>query len=283
MALRVAVCFFGITRSLTRTIGSIEANVLAPARAAGKATVYAHFFEQTTVDNPRSGERGTMVAGEHALLHPDWLRLEPPETCLDQWDFAGLKAYGDEFEDGFRSLRNLVHQLHSINIVARAALADGADICLFCRPDLRYHDSLHSAVARAAKTMRQGGAGVWLPYWGPYGGANDRFAVCAGEPAIRAWGTRIGVTRDFCQAEGRPLHSESLVRYALDRAGVARHGIKGRASRVRIDGTEMPENFDHPAITRMKDGLGPVYGAMNRLPGTAGLRKILGRRVHESD
>ena len=100
--------------------------------------IYAHFFLQKEIDNPRSGEKGILDYEEYRLLPSDWLKLEEPDHCLAQWNFEGLKAWGDSWQDEFRSLRNLIHQLHSLHTVTEAALADGTEVCLFCRPDLRH-------------------------------------------------------------------------------------------------------------------------------------------------
>ena len=138
MSRKVAICFFGITRSLSHTRASIEAHVLAPARQLSSPKIYAHFFLQKEIDNPRSGEKGILDYEEYRLLPSDWLKLEEPDHCLAQWNFEGLKAWGDSWQDEFRSLRNLIHQLHSLHTVTEAALADGTEVCLFCRPDLRH-------------------------------------------------------------------------------------------------------------------------------------------------
>ena len=244
MSPRIAICFFGITRSLGHTIRSIEEHVLKPAATLGEVHLYAHFFQQARIDNVRSGESGALDPEEYRLLASDWLRLEEPETCLETWHFEAIKRFGDFWEDGFKSLRNLVHQLHSMRQVTLAALAEGADVCLFCRPDLRYHDSLAPALQRAVQSANGPRSPLaQIPVWQSYCGQNDRFALCTGEAAIRAYGTRIEQALAFCQATGRPLHSERLLAWTLDQANIPIRGIAARASRVRLDGSERIEHF----------------------------------------
>jgi hypothetical protein len=258
----VAVCFFGITRSLKHTLPSITRHVLAPAARGGEARVYAHFFEQTRVENPRSGESGEMDSGEHRLLSPDWLELEAPDAFLESRGFAALKSHGDYWSDDFRSLRNLVHQLHSLDRVTQAVLADGIEVCLFCRPDLEYHDSLQRAVSRA---RRAAGPLVQLPYWQPWEGFNDRFAVATGRAAIAAYGQRIRQALSYCERTSRPLHAERLVEFALREAGVSTRLISPRASRVRIDGRHAEEDFQHPFGKRLRWKLGVDFDPLIRL------------------
>jgi hypothetical protein len=264
MTAKVAICFFGITRSLTHTHASIEKNVLAPARSLATPKIYAHFFRQQALDNPRSGEKGRMNGEEYRLLNSDWLRLEEPDGCLDRWGFERLKSWGDSWEDEFRSLRNLVHQLHSLNAVTEAALADGAEICLFCRPDLRYHDSLRIPLQQALKAQHdQAAAGtVFLPYWQAHGGLNDRFAICVGREAIAAYGQRIRLAEQFCRERAEPLNSEYLVAYSLAQRAIAARRIGARASRVRLDGVQRYEDFSRPLISRIKRQTNPVMTAL---------------------
>ena len=160
--IRIAICFFGITRSLSHTIESIEKNIFTPARTFGTVRVFAHFFNQKEVQNPRSGESGKFDAKEYTLLNPDWVHLEEPDDCLAIHGFETLKAYGDSWEDGFNSLRNLVHQLHSLNEVTKAASEWAPDIVLFVRPDLFYHSSVGKHIATALKCES---ASVILPAW----------------------------------------------------------------------------------------------------------------------
>lgn len=240
---RIAIAFFGITRSLALTLPSIEANVLAPARAAGDVKVFAHFFRQDRIVNPRSLEDGEVDPEEHRLLAPDWLALEAPDLCLEQGRFDELKAWGDAWNDEFRSLRNLVHQLHSLDVVSRAVLADGYEHCLFVRPDLTYHDSLARPLAQALAARRPT---ALVPWWQPFGGLNDRFALCAGAAAIAAYGQRGRLAPEYCAMAGGPLLSERLVAFALAHAGIAVRTIGVRATRTRLGGHVIDESFAYP-------------------------------------
>ena len=203
--------------------------------------VYAHFFDQAKIDSPRSGETGELRRGEHALLAPDWLKLEEPGACLPQWHYDKIAAFGDHWKTDFSSLRNLVHQLHSLHTVTSAALADGAEICLFCRPDLRYHDSLAPMLDAGLKAR---GDAVFLPDWGAWHGMNDRFALAVGRRAIAAYGQRAEGALRYCRTTGKPLHAERMLRMRLEEARVPVRMRPERASRVRADGQEAEEMFE---------------------------------------
>lgn len=248
--LRIAVLFFGITRSLRFTLPSIEANVLAPVRLAGQTRIFAHFFDQSRIDNPRTGEALEVDPVEYRLLAPDGVELEPPEACLAGWDYDRIAAAGDTWHDGHKSVRNLVHQLHSLNRVTALATPWSPDLWVYVRPDLRYHDSLAPILARAAAGPDET---VWVPLWLWRGGLNDRFAVIRGARAAQAYGTRATRMHDFCAATGGPLHAERLLRFALADTPVRR--IATRATRIRANGAESWESFSFDALETLHNRL----------------------------
>jgi hypothetical protein len=251
--MHIAICFFGITRSLRHTFPSIQTNILAPARSMGEVKIYSHFFRQAEVINPRNRENGIPDPEEYRLLNSDWLELEAPDICLDQWHFGALKSHGDFWKNDFVSLRNLVHQLHSLRRVTQAALADlpphKDNLILFCRPDLRYHDAFSRSLRRAA--AHQGELAL-VPRWQSWTGVNDRFAICKGSDAGAAYGMRIENALAYCETTGGPLHSERLLAFALKSAGIPVKPFGLRASRVRVDGTERWEDFARPLLSRVR-------------------------------
>jgi hypothetical protein len=60
---RLALCFFGLTRSLNWTVESIENHILGPLNRAGtpgnevKYDVFLHTYAMKSVNNPRTNER----------------------------------------------------------------------------------------------------------------------------------------------------------------------------------------------------------------------------------
>lgn len=244
---RIAICFFGITRAIEHTVPSIEQRIFKPARRAGEVRVYAHLFQQDTIVNPRSGEQGQLDPDAHKMLPTDWIELEKPDICLTANNYDALQAFGDFWDDDFKSVRNLIHQLHSLNTVTMQVLADGYDVVIFARPDLKYHDSIWYALHKA---MRSPGPAVWLPSWQSWMGVNDRFAICKGRAAIEAYGQRGTAAVAFCEAHQSPLHSEQLLAWRLEKAGVALHDIDVCASRIRIDGSSAPKDVFPSALRR---------------------------------
>ncbi|MDB4476055.1 hypothetical protein N9052_00575 [bacterium] len=254
---KIAVCFFGITRSLSYTIESIRNNILSPVGTIGRVQIFGHFFDAHYIDNPRSEEHGALPRHEHSLIEFDHLALEKP-TCEKIISQEEVAAFGDAWSDDFASLSNVISQLHSLHQVTEIAMSHSPEIIIFARPDLEYHDSLLPVISKAASRKT---SCVYLPYWQPWTGYNDRFAVIRGRDAMRAYGLRGLEALNFCKAEARPLHAELLLKRALADARVKL--IPQRAGRVRLGGKRHPENYKHPneeALSRL------ISRASERLP-----------------
>ena len=236
--LRIAVVFFGITRALRLTLPSITANLVDPARAiAREVRLYGHFFRQTAISNPRSGEEGMLDPEEYRLLALDAVELEEPGACLDLYPIAEMQARGDIWQDDFTSFRNLVHQLHSLKRATLMAEDFQPDIVIFARPDLLYHDSAAEHLDMLGRAHR---SFVLVPDWSQWFGHNDRFALVKGAEAVAAYGRRADRMGAYC-ARGKRLHSERFLKHAL--AGQRVRTMHMRASRIRANGMQVLEDF----------------------------------------
>ena len=238
---KIAIAFFGITRSLRHTISSIEQNIFEPAKQIADVTTYAHFFDVANVTNARSGEASAADPEEYKLLNADWVQFSQPNSILKDTDFDEIKKFGDHWNDDFASASNLIHQLYSLKTVTTRVLEDNPDIVIFCRPDLKYHDSFQAGLNQAISASDPS---LILPYWQRHkGGLNDRFSICVGEKAVTSYGCRIDLALSFCQKMGLELHSERLLRYSATKLCVPTQKLDVRASRVRAEGHMVEEDF----------------------------------------
>lgn len=235
-----AIAFFGIDRRLDLTAASIFKNIVEPAEALFEVKSVGHLWRIQRINNQRSGEFGSFPSPRVSLLPAGEYRIEPPLDLPTIRELQELCRFGDFWQDEFTSLSNLYSQLVSLCRATEMALQLRPSCVIFVRPDLAYHDSLRRALKVAVAAEREL---ILLPHWQPHGGLNDRFAICCGDRAIRAYGMRLKSARNFCQSTGGALHSERLVRFAIAKAGVQVRTIQARASRVRLDGRVHPEDF----------------------------------------
>jgi hypothetical protein len=237
--MKIALAFFGLPRCSPITFPSIERNLLGPLAAAGELRVFHHLYRQDWIFNPRSGENHPQPDRNY-LPFGAFEGVAVPRPVTDSALFLRLQGYGDAFQDGHHSLRNLLLQLHSLYEVTQRVAAARPDVVVYARPDLLYHEPLRREdIERAAAHPDE----VTLPWWESWGGFNDRFAVC-GAHCYRAYGGRVLLADHFCERTHQPLHSESFLRYALAFAGVAVRTIGLRATRVRVDGRMQWEDFE---------------------------------------
>jgi hypothetical protein len=127
---------------------------------------------------------------------------EPPAQLADHAPYAISS-----------SIQAILRQLWFLSRVWRfheeQAKGEKFDAYVRCRPDLHLH-RFRTAVAGRNEAV--------VPWWDTYGGINDRFAVL-GPTAASAYFQTWDVLPELLAA-GCPLHPESLVCAALERAGV---------------------------------------------------------------
>lgn len=101
------------------------------------------------------------------------------------------------------------------------------DLLIRIRPDLYFHEFTRSTPSFGLDAM--------LPWWGRWGGVNDRFAIL-GETAAEQYFTTFSRLDELCSL-GCPLHPESLLKFSLERRGVVFHErLKCSFSKMGRDG-----------------------------------------------
>jgi hypothetical protein len=244
----IAVGFFGLPRAMARTLPSLRAQIIEPAAALGEVRVCYHLFRQSWVQNPRSGENQAMGPENYAFFQDHAGELQAPDGIAEATGLETLKAHGDAWRDDFVSLRNLLLQLHSLQRLTQQLAAMKPDLVVFARPDLLYLDSLGPVMTDMLQPARR--QTVALPHWQwSLSGYNDRFAVC-GADAFEAYGNRLRQLPAFLADCDRPVHAESLLRYALDTHCAEVLALPLRASRVRVNGEVRDESFAPPKLRR---------------------------------
>lgn len=250
----IAIGFFGIPRSIKHTQSSIQKNIIDSIGAEYQFKIYSAFILQEQISNPRTGEFLAVSREDYGLIKSSHTQLISEHDEELQKYFLSLKGYGDILNDNFRSLNNLVNQLSSLQCLTDLFEEEAHKVCVFVRPDLKYHDSILPVVKSAINCSTDT---VFLPDWEPWRGYNDRFAVCYGEKAIRAYGKRLRMSEQYCKHSMSPLNSHRLLKYALEQEGIVVKKISTRATRVRADGTEAEENFtcerNYPVHIKIKN------------------------------
>jgi hypothetical protein len=221
--MKLAICFFGLMRSLLYTKDSIRSHIFdVLSELDVEYDVFVHTFNQTSIFNPRSQEFDvTLRLHDWRFLHPSKIILEDPSAYIEPHVATLLPlllSHGDPWGEGppHTSLGNLIKQLHSLQQVTSLWLNASSkyDVVIYCRPDVLFFNDLNiSLVQKATKSHNT----IYVPSFHSWSGYNDRFAF--GSPQVmHHYGNRGSHLLNFSLIS-RP-HSEAFLRYALERVGI---------------------------------------------------------------
>ena len=238
--MKIAICLFGLTRNLRpRTLRAFERYLFAPARELDPGFVrFGHFNLVAKLTNLRSKEVAVpLAADDHLRLGCDHLLATPQEEVDQQIDLTPFLPYGDPWNDGFASMRNLLRQYYSLERVTELLVRSGQqfDAVIFSRADLLFRNRL------AIPPIEPGV--LYTPQFAKNEGLNDRFAL-GSQPVMAAYGNRGKLAREYCDSTGKPLHAEMLLEWLVGCCGWAHRDLAIRFWRMRANGK--PAGLDGP-------------------------------------
>ena len=212
---RVALCFWGLSRSLQKTITSIQTCLVEPLVGAGfEVNVYMHtWIVRHPLNNIRTGEKNCSVDPH------DWkavYRLRPllasrPKIVTDDQDtkdpalhLLDYRTKGDAWKNGFVSTDNHVRALYSLHRVTELVRRqhDQPDVIIFARPDCLYDTPFQPSWLDVLRSFN-----ILLPDFHKHP-VNDRFAVCVPRVAY-IYGQRYD--KALAYAQQTQLHAETFL------------------------------------------------------------------------
>ncbi len=238
--MKVALCFWGLTRSLDYTLESIESCIFQPLRDAG--IEYSIFLHTYTLYRPYTNIRAGEVGLQ--LKNTAWRKLQPTASSIENQDLVDkqlqldiYRTMGDPWRDTpnehseqYPTLNNHIRSLWSLQQVTRLWVASNKsfDAVLYLRPDMMYRRTLNIDWIR---TLEDGI--IYMPNFHLTDGCNDRFAI--GKPSVmRIYGYRFGSALEYSKTH--QLHSEKYLGHVLIRNKIMIQYIDFPFRRVRADG-----------------------------------------------
>ena len=209
--MEVAVCFFGITRSLAYVHGSIQKNILDVLADNGyNVRVFLHTYDLKEINTPRNSEINAKNNHEdYKLLNPHIHKITSQEEFDKSFPYETYMSRG--MWEEISTFKNVWRQYNSLKIVTDMWTDDSLKFScvIYLRPDLYYFKPLQIRdVEHVCKTRANL---LYLPDWirtkkNKVGVFNDRIAM--GTPdAMAKYGNRLNFARNY----SKKLIPEQLV------------------------------------------------------------------------
>ena len=231
----IAICFFGLTRSLKVTYPTITTQIFSVLRAHKiRWDTYVHTYDLTELTNRRSKEvKCTLDPNEYKLLEPFREMVQNQQVFDASITLNTYTKHGDPWCDKYKSLQNLLRQLNSLQQVTNLWVSEGKqyDAVIYLRPDLYYVAPF--PIAQLKECIEAKERQIYTPSWHKWKGLNDRLAM--GKPEImQIYGTRFSVAASY--AAQKKLHAERFLAFVVSTNQIKNRPFGIYGNRVRANG-----------------------------------------------
>ena len=265
----INICFFGVNRSLSATIDSINRYVFEYLESLSlDYSVYGSFAKVENYTNARSNEFDAVPEkNERDLISFDDFKYVDQSAIDDLIEWDKVFRYGDVYDEitddsALRNKNSVTKNIFRSLFALKSSYGLIPDHCLdrptiFLRPDLEilsdvdleFYLSLLSRKPKKYAFGRTDGVAV-LPAWHAWDGLNDRFAICSSGNAASSYATRFDDLIPYLNFSKHPIHPESFLLHTLRARRVEVLPIISTPMvRIRAQGVPQTENFSQGART----------------------------------
>ena len=173
---KVALAFWGITRSLKYTIKSIKKNVFDELKIAGiNYDVFIHTYKINNYVNKRANEKkGTKINhNEYKLLNPIDVIISNQDDVKKNLNMKSYRTHKDPWKSDYETVDNFICAMYSKNQVTELIEKNGVyDYIIFLRPDVKYLNKFDIKFFDIIDDNT-----ICIPDFHNYGNFNDRFCL----------------------------------------------------------------------------------------------------------
>lgn len=238
--MKIALSFFGLTRSLRYTIKSIEKNILEELNKKNiEYDIFLHTFFLETYTNYRVNNVNNftetiedMDNNEYKLLKAKYLQIDNQDEIKKEINMEQYRTHKDPWNSNYNSVDNFIlAQYSKLQLVKMIEKSENSyDYIIYLRPDVLY---LYKFDINYFKNITDNI--ICIPdnfQFGKYN-FNDRFAI-TNKKTYKIYGNIFNDLLNI--SKKKPLHSETVIGERLLKNGINFKDIPIKFQRIRANG-----------------------------------------------
>jgi hypothetical protein len=212
--MRVAICFWGIARSLKYTHNSIKENIFNVLKHNNIEfeTFFYTYSINTAYNNVRANEKVNRFDNDqYKYIEFDNFKMVPQEDVRNQLNINSYKSRKDPFNNNYSSVQNYILAMYSRKNAFKMINDSEKQYThfLFIRPDMKYLNKINIRWFTDCDKDT-----IYIPAFHQYNFKfNDRMALCSNLEIARLYGNCFDGMLEYSRQN--PLHSETYIRYYL--------------------------------------------------------------------
>ena len=176
--MKVALCFWGLTRSLKFTLESIHQHIILPLKQSNiEFKIFLHTYEfESEYHNPRANEHHVQLDfQEYKLLQPDYVEIDNQDQVKQKLQLDKYRSQPDPWDTNYASVDNFICAMYSKKRLGEMIRNSGEDFnaFVFLRPDVRFLNPLDTRYLLNIQDDC-----VYIPNFHLFPDFNDRFLIC---------------------------------------------------------------------------------------------------------
>jgi hypothetical protein len=235
--MRVALCFWGITRSLKYTIDSIQSNILDALKKKGiQYTIFMHTYNINGPYTNIHGKEFNLILNnnEYKLLNPDYLHIDDQDKIKESLNLHEYRSMPDYYKNNYETIDNFILAMYSkLQVTNLVEKSGNFDYYIYLRPDVRYISKLNIYNFKLLNDST-----ICIPnfqLWGNHNKFNDRFCI-TNRNTYKIYGSIFNELLDYSKKYS--MNSEDIYYKYILADNLSLKYINFYFNRVRADGTE---------------------------------------------